>query len=267
VPVLGIGLVVLLGLGLINVLRRDEPGVSNERALHAVVFCLVLAACMSGAPRQETRYVFFLYPAAIVLALAAIQTLVQGSLRHGTDTVIAAPLLGFGAFMLSEDFQPRHLLEIDRPASVFRLDLPRQREHLVLRTDTRALAAWLRTQASGGGNVLINAFQSLDYYDTKLDFFYVDRADFNFASYACRYGTIDRWSNLPLLQSVDGIKGVVSSSHRAYLVTYVARVQPLLDQLARYQPVVAWSDGSVSVIEFAAAAPRIETPAVKAVSQ
>lgn len=251
VPLLGVGLMLLLGGGLLNVLRQDEPGVSNERALHAVVFCLLLAACMSNTPRQETRYVFFLYPAAIVLALAAIQTLIQGSLRHGTAGVFVAPLLGFVAFMLSEDFQPHHLLTIDRPASVFRLDLPRQREHLVLRTDTPALAQWLRVHAGGRGDVVINAFQSLDYYDAKLDFFYVDRADFNFASYACRYGTVDRWSNRPLLQSVDALKAVLSSSDRTHLVTYSARLEPLLSQLGRYQPVVAWSDGSVSVVDFA----------------
>jgi len=115
--------------------------------------------------------------------------------------------------------------------------------------------------------VVVNAFQSLDYYDSKVDFFYVDRADFNFASYACRYGTIDRWSNRPLLQSVDGIKSVVSTSAKTYLVTYFARVEPLMAQLTRYQPVVAWSDGSVSVIELAAAGPRIGVPAVKAASQ
>jgi len=267
VPRLGIGLVVLLGLGLFNVLRQDESGVSNERALYAVAFCLVLAACMGEAPRQETRYVFFLYPAAVVLALASIQTLIEAGLGQGADAAIAAPLLGLGVFMLSEDFQPRHLLEIDRPASVFRLDLPRQRAHLVPRTDTRALARWLRTYADGRGDVVINAFQSLDYYDSKVDFFYVDRTDFNFASYACRYGTIDRWSNRPLLQSVDGIKSVVSTSAKTYLVTYFARVEPLVAQLRRYQPVVAWSDGSVSVIELAAAGSRIEVPAVKAASQ
>lgn len=77
VPFLGIGLVLLLGVGLINVVRHDEPGVSNERALHAVVFCLLLATCVSDAPRQETRYVFFLYPAALVLALATMQTLIR----------------------------------------------------------------------------------------------------------------------------------------------------------------------------------------------
>lgn len=258
VPLLGTGLLLLLGGGLIRVLRHDEPGVSNERALHAVVFCLLLAACVSDIPRQETRYVFFLYPAAIVLALAPMQTLVQGALRHSASAVVVAPLLCFGAFMLSEDFQPRHLLEIDRPASIFRLDLPQQREHLVARADTRELARWLGGHAAGSGAVVIDAYQSLEYYDPKVDFFYVDRGDFNFASYACRYGTIDRWSNRPLLQSVSGIESVVSSNEQTYLVTYSARVKPLLAQLARYHPTVAWSDGPLSVVAFAAAAPPMK---------
>lgn len=162
--------------------------------------------------------------------------------------------------MLSEDFQPRHLLKIDRPASLFRLDIPRQGGHLVSRTDTRALAQWLRAHAGGSGDVVISAFQSLDYYDPKVDFFYVDRSDFNFTSYACRRGTIDRWSNRPLLQSAGAIEAVVSASDRTYLVTYSARLDPLLAQLARYHPVVAWSEGSLSVVAFAATAPPLKRP-------
>jgi hypothetical protein len=257
VPVLGSGLLLLLGAGLTSVLRHDEPGVSDARALHAVVFCLLLATCVSDAPRQETRYVFFLYPAAIVLAMATLQTLIEKALRHRSVIAVAAPPLCFAAFMLSDDFQPYHLLKIDLPRSTFRLDLPRQQEHLVARADTRALAQWLRAHAADG-DVVINSYQSLDYYNSKVDFFYVDRTDFNFESYACRYGTVDRWSNRPLLQSVQAFDSVVSSGHKTYLITYSARLEPLLPQLARYHPRVVWSEQSLSVIALSAASPLVK---------
>jgi hypothetical protein len=256
VPVLGSGLLLLLGTGLVGVLRHDEPGVSNARALHAVVFCLLLATCASDAPRQETRYVFFLYPAAIVLAMATLQTLSERALGNRAAAAVAAPTLCFAAFTLSDDFQPHHLLRIDLPASTFRLDLPQQSEHLVSRADTRALAEWLRVHAAGDGDVVINSYQSLDYYSSKVDFFYVDRADFNFESYACRYGTVDRWSNRPLLQSVQAFDSVVSSGHKTYLVTYSARLGSLLPQLARYHPTVVWTVEFLSVVALSASPAR-----------
>ena len=249
VPMLGLGLALLVAIGLIRVLRRDEPGVSDERALHAVLFCLLLAMCATPTPRYETRYVFFLYPVAVILALTVIVELLNGISAKGRAAAAVAPMLCLGLFMLSEDFQPRHLVEIDRAEAIFRRDIPRQEGHLVARDDTRALAQWLERNVAAGGRV-INAYQSLDYYDPKVDFFYVDRSDFNFASYACRYGTIDRWSNRPLLQSVEGLKSVISSGHKTYLVTYSSRLPALLPQLMRYHPTVAWSAGSLSVVEF-----------------
>jgi hypothetical protein len=44
-------------------------------------------------------------------------------------------------------------------------------------------------------------------------------------------------------------------------------VQSLLLQLERYGPLVAWSDGFVSVVELTAATPRSEAPPANAVSQ
>ncbi|HSY04847.1 MAG TPA: hypothetical protein VK803_02805 [Steroidobacteraceae bacterium] len=254
VPMLGAGLLLLLGVAVIRVLRRDEPGVSDERAVLVVVICLLLAACASHPPRHETRYVFFLYPAVIVVAISVLAALAREIARRRripADALTA--LLCLGAFALSEDFQPRHLLQIDRAATIFKPGLPpAQQSHLVVRDDTRALAQWLHRHAAADGTVVISAFQSLDYYDPQVDFFYVDRSDFNFASYACRSGTLDRWSNRPLLQSVPAVETVITANPRTYLVTYSSRIEPLRSRLARYDPRVELSVGHLAVMTFGA---------------
>jgi hypothetical protein len=251
---LGAGLLLLLGVAVIRVLRRDEPGVSDERAVLVVVICLLLAACASHPPRHETRYVFFLYPAVIVVAISVLAALAREIARRRripADALTA--LLCLGAFALSEDFQPRHLLQIDRAATIFKPGLPpAQQSHLVVRDDTRALAQWLHRHAAADGTVVISAFQSLDYYDPQVDFFYVDRSDFNFASYACRSGTLDRWSNRPLLQSVPAVETVITANPRTYLVTYSSRIEPLRSRLARYDPRVELSVGHLAVMTFGA---------------
>jgi len=260
VPMLGLGLLLLLAAAYVRVLRRDEPGVGAERALLALLFCLLLAACASTTPRHETRYVFFLYPIAVIVALNEIATLVGRSPARGRAAVALTAVAAMGLFMLSEDFRPRNLLEVSSPASIFRVGMsPRTQEHLVMRADTRALARWLQ-QHAGGDAVVINAYQSLDYYDPKIDFFYVDRSDYNFEAYSCRSGTIERWSNRPLLQSVGALEAVIASRPRTYLVTYAARLKPLLPQLARYRPQIAWSGGFLAVVTFARPAPRSERP-------
>ena len=252
VPVLGAGLLLLVAAGFVRVLRREETGVSAERAVAAIFFCLLLAACASNTPRHETRYIFFLYPVAVVLALTTVASLVE-RFAAGTPAVLLTSMVGLGAFMLSEDFALRHLLTIDQPASIFRSDLkPAQQAHLVMRANTPALAQWLRGHTAGNGNVVVSAYQSLDYYHANVDFFYVDRSDFNFESYSCRHGTVERWSNRPLLQSVSALASVISQNSATYLVTYTTRVEPLLAALARYHPAVEWQDGSLAVVAFSA---------------
>ena len=96
----------------------------------------------------------------------------------------------------------------------------------------------------------MSAVQGLDYYDPQVQYFYVDRADFNFESYSCSYGTIDRWSNRPLLQSTAQLEALINSPRRTYLVTYSARLTPLLSQLKSLQPRVALVVDHLSVVAF-----------------
>jgi hypothetical protein len=159
--------------------------------------------------------------------------------------------------MLSEDFRPRHLLTIDHPATIFRYEMTAaQQSHLVTRDDSPALAQWLRDHAASG-DVVVSAYQSLDYYYPKTEYFFVERSDYNFESYACRYGTVDRWSNRPLLQSAQALATLISGTSTTYLVTYSARVEQLMEHLSRYHPSIEWQEGHLAVLAFDA---RTQTP-------
>ena len=249
VPLLGVGLLLLVSAGVVRVVRHDEPGIADERAVVALFLCLLLAACASDTPRHETRYVFFLYPVAVLVALTSVARL-TGTLTNSKGAAAAlTALLGLGLFMLSEDFQPRHLMAIDRPATIFRLNMsPAQQSHLVTRDNSPALAQWLGRHAANDTDVVVSAYQSLDYYYPKTAFFYVERSDYNFESYSCRYGTVDRWSNRPLLQSAQALAALISDTSTTYLVTYSARVGSLLEQFSQYHPRIAWHEGHIAVI-------------------
>lgn len=253
VPVLGAGLVLLLGVVTADLLAHDEPGVSARRAVLVLVVCLLLATCASGTPRHETRYVFFLYPALVMLAISGISVLIRRLATPsavGLTTAIAVLV----SFALCEDFRPQHLLEVDQPKIIFQLDAtPAQQSHLVVRDDTRAVAAWLRRNAIGEGKVVISAFQSLDYYVPQVAYFYVARDDFNYESYACHRGTVERWSNRTLLSAVPDLERVIGEHAQTYLVTYADRLGPLLPRLSRYHPTIELSLDHLAVVRFSAA--------------
>ena len=250
VPRLGIELLLLLSAAVAQTLHQTEPGVSANRALLILFVLLLLATCASDAPRHETRYLFYLYPIALVLAFTALGHLVQ-RLVPSAAAPLAIACACVGLFMVTEDFQPSHLIRITEPAVLFRRNLSAaQQSHLVVRDDLRAIVEWVNRQSGARGAQIVSAVQGLDYYEPQVQYFYVDRSDFNFESYSCRYGTVDRWSNRPLLQSTAQLEALSNSQHDTYLVTYSARLPPLLSQLRSVGPRVALVVDHLSVVTF-----------------
>ncbi|HTT42599.1 MAG TPA: glycosyltransferase family 39 protein [Steroidobacteraceae bacterium] len=257
VPRLGAGLLVLLGVAAAQTLRENEAGTSPRRALLILCLVLLLVTCASDSPRHETRYLFYLYPTALILAFAALGQALRARVPGAAAPVVVAGTC-LALFMLSEDFQPRHLLRVDEPAVLYRRSLnAAQQSHLLARDDVRAVAQWLQNQHAAHQAVIVSAVQGLDFYAPQVRYFYVDHDDFNFESYACRYGTIDRWSNLPLVQSTTQLAALVHPQQATYLVTYSARVAPLMAQLQSLQPRVALVVDHLSVVVF----PGVVAPA------
>ena len=251
VPILSMVLVVLLSATALHLIIEQEPKLSSERVLFAALVCLLLAASLGHPPRYETRYVFFLYPVAVLLALGM---LLRGGQSLARDVkpagALSVPVI-LGGFALTEDFNLAHLLAVDKPAEIFRAGLTEKQEsHLVRRADSRAIARWLQQNTHPGADVVVSAYQSLDYYYPHLDFFFVDRSDFNLMSYACRHGTIDRWSNLRLLYTVDGLSQLIRSARRTVLVTYARRLDELPSHIAQRRARVAWKSEDIAIVVF-----------------
>jgi hypothetical protein len=254
VPVLSLGLLALLVTGGAKMLMVRKTPLTARRALWLLFSILLLIACASDTPRHETRYVFFLYPVALVLSSAVVFDLVERVVpsRYGAYGAAAVVLV---VFALSEDFQPAHLLHIDRPSTIYKTDMGLAlQEHLVTRDDTRALANWL-AKTTTPDDVVVSAVQGLDLYYPRIKYFYVDRTDKNFESYSCHQGTVDRWSNHALLESAQTLQSVIPVTSKAYFVTYVTRVPEILQTLRADNPLVEWSSGHLAVVALTAAGP------------
>ena len=249
VPHLGAGLLLLCAFETVRVLR-SAGGLDNERALLILLLVMLLAASASPAPRQETRYVFDLYPLMIILAVAALAHALEAWLTQPAALTGATAALALGGFALSEDFSPHHLRYIDSDAETFRLGKPPGvQSHLVIRDDYRALAGWLHANAPAGA-VLINGVHGLDHYFPSFNYFFVDESSPNFPDWSCRLGTVERWNNYPLLYSTDGLAAAIRSAPAAYLVDFGYDSESLLQSLAPLHPRIVASEGAIIVIEL-----------------
>jgi hypothetical protein len=219
VPLLSLGLFILVGACVLRAWIRYEDTSLLERVLLAVFVLLMLAASASNPPRHETRYVFFLYPLAVVFSILTITRAVQALLGARPLAPLGAAVACIAAFVLSEDFRPAHLWNIGTEAINFRIGMSgRLSGHYHPRSDVRAAAEWLQAHAIAGQDMVIESYPGVDFYYPKADFYFVADTDPRFDVWSCSRGTRQRWSNLPMIHSYDTLVAKATTGQRVWMV-------------------------------------------------
>ena len=232
IPLLSILLFAALSALTLRSIFRQKTQVTMTSALLVLVLALVLAVGASGAPREETRYTFFLYPIMVTLAIVAVALVcdrVSSSYRWATTATVLASLLAFG---VSEDFRPLYLAQIDSRDVIFRLDLsPAVKSHLYSRSDVRALAQWLDKEVRPN-DIVVSGIPHLDQYYNGIDYFFLDEQDQRYGAYACNGGTVERWNNLRLLHTTNALEPQIATGNRVFMLLYSNREERLLREAA-----------------------------------
>ncbi|HVW69514.1 MAG TPA: glycosyltransferase family 39 protein [Steroidobacteraceae bacterium] len=254
-PVLGLALSILLVVAFVRITRAGGGAPSAERVAFALFLSMLVLTALTEPPRVETRYTFFLYPLGIILALGTLWQLVPALMRGRRGAPVLAAGIALFGFAATEDYNHRFLFDVERAASVTQAGAdPNMASHLVIRPDAPAMASWLREHVTRGRDVVISGYQSLDFYYPGVDYFFVDWREESFYDWACRHGTLERWTNRPLLYTEAALESTLRPHPRGFLVVYTDQEQRLLQDLARYAPRVVWSSDFVSIIELSPAA-------------
>jgi hypothetical protein len=254
-PVLGAVLLGLLGCATLRILALRDQTLGYERVILLLIVCLLAAASMSDPPRYETRYVFFLYPAALLVAVLTTARVVgRVPVSASVASLATALVLGVG-LAAAGDLQPRRLLEIDTAMNnLGAVTAIGGYSNVMDRSDPRGAARWLATHASSPGTLLINGYPGVDYYYRSFDFAYIDRQNQRYEAYACNRGTVERWGNLPLLSSIEELHSTIAQHGRVVMVIDTPTLAKLSGRFGVFQSQMAWmsADGYIAIIEFTA---------------
>ena len=249
------GLVLLLALvvAVVNDLRSPSRYTWTLSVLLLVLVSMLIAVGLSTTPRQETRYVFFLYPVAIIVAVVTALIFLPRWLPRFARPAPAAPLAVLLGFALLEDFQPKHVISIDSAEVNFRVGLRGRADgHIIGRTDPRGAAQWIDEHAAPYVDLLVNGYPAASFYSDHFDFAYTDLTHQRYFAFACQRGTVERWSNLPLLSTTDALATEMDGRRNTYFVADRKQEALLLAELAPYHPTVVWRsiDGAISVVRM-----------------
>ena len=92
----------------------------------------------------------------------------------------------------------------------------------------------------------------VDFYYPDFDFVFLDPGDQRLFAWACQRGTVERWSNLPLVYSVAELRARIAASPRSFLVIDSRLLDSVLLDLDGLNPSVAWSNeyGAHVILSF-----------------
>jgi hypothetical protein len=252
-PILGAMLLILLALAALRAINARGGKLDDLRVILLLIVCLVAAASMSNPPRYETRYVFFLYPAAMLVAIVTISRALDrvGIAESWRDWGVALFLLG--GLAISGDLNPRRLMTISTATVNFDTLAKNDRYSNILgRSDVRGAARWLADNERPG-TLFVNGFPGVDFYFSKFDFAFIDQGNQRYRAYACKQGTVERWGNLPLVSTVEELNLKISGGERVLMVIDTPTFQHLRGLLSGSTPLVRWvsMDGYITIFESA----------------
>lgn len=250
-PILGAVLIAAVAIAVLRDIMRDSATITAEQVLLLILISLLGAASLSDPPRFETRYVVFLYPIAVVVAVALTARVLQPITQRRLVAALLTTTVVVTGFGITGDFAPRRLFHIDDASMQFERGSKRSdRSNVMRRSDPRSAAEWLVEHATTPDSLVINGYPTADFYFKEFDFAYIGLDNQRYAAYACQQGTVERWGNLPLLSDTAGLDAQIARSDTTFIVIDTPTRAALVRDLAAWHPRVAWTsvDGYISIL-------------------
>ena len=252
-PHLAIGIFVALASLITRTILRRERFTATSILL-IVLIVLMLAVGAIATERLETRYTFFLYPLAMILTLTALAWWSEVLLGKREIALWITGVASLTLFALSEDFQPRHLIDIDSANINFRVGMsPSLADHYYQRNDPRGTAQWLTAHVQQN-DIVITSVPNIDEYYRHVDYFFLDTDDPRYETYVCPDGARDRWTQRPFLYTMDAVGKTIVPGRRLFLITYPYQTPTALSEakMRGWSAALAWSsvDAGINVLVF-----------------
>lgn len=95
---------------------------------------------------------------------------------------------------------------------------------------------------------MVNAVHGIDYYYSDTSYFFAESNSPTFLEWSCREGTVDRWTNLPLIYSISTLKAEAAHAATTFLVTWTWEADRLLPLLSDLNARLVFVDGSTAIV-------------------
>ncbi len=185
-----------------NIMRKESP---SSFILLITLVCIIMISFFN-TPYRSTRYSFFLLPLLILLPYIEVHDYAVGISARNNGTPLARfsfllLLVPLAAFLASDDFHPRHILDVSSAEFNFRLGKYRVLEdHWYPRRDFKSPAVFVNQAYGAGDQIVIDAIPFAAYLRHAYLFYCNTRSPW-FRAYSRKGGTEEVWTGSPMVYS------------------------------------------------------------------
>jgi hypothetical protein len=248
IPILGF----LLGLSIVGQLffirKLSFVSIVMNPVIPIVIILLIIG--FKQPLYVRTRYVYFLYPMALCVALLSANQIKENiryrfRLNQGISTAVAI-VLCFVLFFLSEDFNTYYLKNTSSDTVSYRTGrFEKYMSHWYPRIDFQLPAEFINSTASDSSRIILAFNVNTAAAYLKRDFAIYWPIDYNtFPSISRKGGTRDLWSGCRLLGTIEDVADYTRRTNTVWLMT-LGRGDP-----AKFNPDILWPARVLSVEEF-----------------
>jgi hypothetical protein len=196
----------LIFLGITLLFVRDDDEDFRFRFLFALFIFLIILVNILNLTFFQTRYFFFIFPLTLVLAYSTVEKIMRFFFKDTKLQFLGFSLVVILILMTSEDFNVRHLVNIDTPKVNYRVnDSFALKSHYYPRWDTRTPAEIINRD-SKKGDIIITNQQVNDFYLNRLSYVYIDyREADRFEGVSVDSGKEERWTGAGLIYSTNNL--------------------------------------------------------------
>jgi hypothetical protein len=241
IPIItGISLVLISVLFIYILINYRDKDVLPLRLLSFTFIILILLQNTLNLSYFDTRYFFFLYPLILLLSLVSLERVINYFIKRDSLKKIFFGLAIIPLLTLLEDFEMKHLINIDSKEINFRenMSLPLM-IHYYPRWDSETLAD-IVDKESNQNDIIIANEQAIEFYLNRLDYIFKDYRGVEFSGESVLKGTKERWTNAKLIYRYFDLNRLIdTTSTRTGLIlnaTWAGAIPELNSLINKYEP-------------------------------
>lgn len=200
-----------------------------------LLLILFLAVSILSTTYAQLKYTFFLYPLMLIIFSASLNYLVKSIVINKNIQIAILLFLVSGSLYVFEDFNYRHLVNVDTAEVNFRemYKWPKIMQYYP-RKDYRTPGEFINRNIKDGEIVLSVYVPIVAHYLDRLDYMFWDKTDEEFSGLSACNGKNEFWTNAKLISEKEKLYSYLENNNGIWVINFAEKRRAKDKEIEQY---------------------------------